>query len=160
MSKKTEKTFETTNLVTSNHVASLNAKGEEMPSDVSLVTVAHRRPVTLGERIRRYTSLPTLADTLLYDDIEDDDYVGDYDGPPMSPYEDRHRDLLKKVKERKTKERQQQIDDDIKKKAEETEKFQAAVALALKKGAEYKAPESFKKEEPVYPYPAPRSKKE
>jgi len=108
------------------HAPALDSEGRELVSSVSLVTVAHQRPVTLGERIKRYMQMPTLQADLEYDEIDEDDYV-DYDGPPMSKYEDRHRDLLKRVSERKSKEAAEKKAADRKAAEEEAAAFRKRV---------------------------------
>lgn len=121
---------------------SLNSRGEEVPSSVSLVTVAHRRAVTLGERVARYTSLPTLQHDLQYDDeIEDGDdlaeehFARDYDGPPMSKYEKRHSEILKNVKLRKQKEADEAKELQRKKIADEANAFRERVLQIKAEGA-------------------------
>lgn len=135
MSKKSENTNLATQLP-----ATLNSRGEELPSPVSLVTVAHSRPVSLGQRIKRYTQLPTLQNDLLFDEVSEEDYVGDYDGPPMSKYEDRHAQILENVKKRKHKEAEDKKKADKEKEDAEREEFRKRVLQVKEAGSEPSKP--------------------
>lgn len=82
------------------HRPYLNDFGQEELSDTSLVAVADLRPMSLGERVRRYMRTPQFQQDLMnqagMDEDEDNipDSLGDPDGPElMSPHEERAYDL-------------------------------------------------------------------
>nr|QJB19660.1 MAG: hypothetical protein [Microvirus sp.] len=113
----------------------LDERGRELPSSVSLVTVAHQRPPSLGERIRRYAALPQLQDDQYFDEIEDENYVGDYDGPPMSKYEVRHSEIMNQVKKKKSEKAEAEKLASVEKEKQENEAFQARVRAAVAAGS-------------------------
>lgn len=97
----------------------MNSAGEEVLSDVSLVAHTDMRPVTLGERIRRYIKTPAFAQDQLdeagyhSEDIFDEDIPFEEQLPPTN-YEDRYHELkegLEKIRkekiEKKKKEREE-----------------------------------------------------
>lgn len=86
---------------------SMTPDGKVRVSRTSLVAVADIRPVTLGERIRRYMRTPQFLQDMNKDDGYDDiDLLIDPHEPPMSPHEDRALDLADRVKKRKADERE------------------------------------------------------
>ena len=112
------------------HPPTLTKSGAELVSDVSLVAVADLRPVTLGERIRRYMRTPQfmedindLRNNLDLFDPEEIDFVLDPHENPMSDYEDRMADLKKRFHDRKQKLAEEEKQKLIKKEAEEKEAF-------------------------------------
>lgn len=86
---------------------SLTKDGRVKVNPTSLVAVVDIRPVTLGERIRRYMRTPQfLQDMNRSDGYDEDDLLIDPHEPPMSPYEDRAVELAERVKKRKAEERE------------------------------------------------------
>jgi len=116
-------------------LARQTSDGQELVSPVSLVTVAASRPVTLGERIRRYTSMPTLQDDLLYDEIEDEDFIEDDGLPPMSKHEDRYHEVIKRAKTRKAEKDEADKKIAIEKETSEKEAFRNRVKEAMEAGS-------------------------
>jgi len=87
----------------------LDKFGRVIVSPVSLVATADRKPVSMGDRVRKYQRSPQFQHDLLKDaaydaDDHDPDVLADAHANPMSPHEDRYSDLLKRVSERKSKE--------------------------------------------------------
>lgn len=85
----------------------MNDLGEEIVSNISLVSVADQRPMTLGERVRRYMNTPQFQHDLdagALDDFTDEDFdlVPLSDEAPISAHEDRSRELKKRVRKRLT----------------------------------------------------------
>lgn len=86
---------------------SLDKHGRVRVSKVSLVGVADIRPVTLGERIRRYARTPQFVqDQYASEGFDEDDLLTDPHEIPMSPHEDRAMELVQRVKQRKIEERE------------------------------------------------------
>lgn len=84
----------------------LNKDGSEILSDVSLVAIADLRPITLGERIRRYERTPQFLHDQNsldgYDEGDDfSDVLLDRDESPLSQYEDRAEEIRGRIRERK-----------------------------------------------------------
>lgn len=80
----------------------LTSRGAENPSDLTLVAVSDRRPISLRERIRRYTGRPAL-ESGFYDEFEDDDaleMVDHTDRVPDSPYTASYKEKVKAAKTR------------------------------------------------------------
>lgn len=103
----------------------LDEKGRVIVSPVSLVAVADRRPVTMGERIRRYMRNPKPIEDLEYDpeDLEVDDLPDGHDNP-MTNHEDRTRDFNNRQKAKAA--------DRQKKESEELAEKQKAEKAALR----------------------------
>lgn len=84
----------------------LDEHGREIISQVTLVAVADLRPVTLGERIRRYMKTPQFLQDLHNEDgyhDENIEEVPDEDENPITRYETRAADIVERVKARKQK---------------------------------------------------------
>ena len=82
------------------HPPVLDDYGNERVSDVSLVAVADLRPMSLGERVRRYMRTPQLQHDLMNDagmDMDDENFPDTQpdDSAPMSLHEDRAHQLRK-----------------------------------------------------------------
>lgn len=93
----------------------LNDKGMEIPDPRSLVAVCDLKPITMGERIRRYVRTPQLRDDLLFDNDEyDPDDFHDDEDRPASPFEERTTAFMDRVKSRR-----QKKDEETKKAAQE-----------------------------------------
>lgn len=86
----------------------LDDQGREVVSPVTLVSVADLRPITMGERVRRYMRMPTfLEDQKALQDLwADDDFDEntDPDEIPIGPYEDRAREVAARIQARRAKE--------------------------------------------------------
>lgn len=85
----------------------LDAEGREILSPVTLVSVTDMRPMTLGERVRRYIRTPTFQQDILNDDGYHPDDLHEVpieDENPISPYEERAWDLQSISRKRKRKE--------------------------------------------------------
>lgn len=95
--------------------------GQEVVSPVSLVAIADLRPMSLGERIRRYSRSPVFQEdleALLTTEIEAEVHeLLDADENPMSKYEERAEDLRSRIRDRKNQEKE-----DAKNAAKEREK--------------------------------------
>lgn len=93
-------------------------------SPVSLVAIASMRPVTLGERVRRYQRTPKfLQDQQMLDGYDEEDILFDRHENPLSPHEDRSFELLERVKKRKAEEREADKQSQIEKEKAEKEAF-------------------------------------
>lgn len=76
----------------------LDAEGRELVSDISLA-VSLNRPLALGDRLRRFQSMPQLSEDMY--DPEDMDEIPLEDENPMSVHEDRTKELRQRVRQRK-----------------------------------------------------------
>lgn len=106
----------------------LTPNGLEIPDRRSLVAVCDLKPVTMGERIKRYVRSPSLKDDLVFSDdrFDPDDFLDDEDRP-MSPHEERAAEYLERKKRQKAKldaQRKKEAED---KEREENERFESRV---------------------------------
>lgn len=81
----------------------------EILNSKSLVTVYNDKPLSVGERIRRYTGNLGQLQEFQYDeeDLEPDE-MADMDESPLSKYEDRAGEITRRVRERKDKEKSEE----------------------------------------------------
>lgn len=103
----------------------LDKFGREIVSPISLVAAVDLRPMSLGERIRRYQRTPQFQEDLkaLEESEIDDEIMELYDDGenPISPYEDRFQDLRERIRQRKRAEEEAAIEADRKREADERE---------------------------------------
>lgn len=82
----------------------LDSRGREVCSPISLVRTLELKPITLADRIRRYTQVSSLRDDLLAEEVDesDDDLNFDMldhdDALPMSKHERRYTELVARGK--------------------------------------------------------------
>jgi len=103
-------------------MARMTKNGSEMPDKRSLVAVCDIKPVTMGERIRKYQRTPGLKDDHLFhnEDYDPDDFHDDEDRP-MSPHEERAAAFMERKKARKA-----ELDQKRKEAAEEAQRAEQA----------------------------------
>lgn len=150
MSSKIDKTTgEISTVPVNNYVPpQLDDQGREIVSPISLVAAVDLRPMSLGERIRRYQRTPQFQEDLkrLREAEIDDEIMQLYDDDenPISPYEERFEEIRSNIRKRKQKE--------------------AEDALELERQAEAREKEAFRKryneirdEASIPPQPSPAS---
>lgn len=113
---------------TESPMVALDAQGRELPSDVSLVSVVDKRPVTLGERIRKYMRSPVLQQHLedpRYWDPEDIETIALEEEIPMTKYEGRADLLFAEIQSRVQKRKAAQLEEEIELERKANERFAA-----------------------------------
>lgn len=117
----------------------LTDDGAELVSPISLVSVLDR-PLSIGERIRRFTSLPSL----LEDDFDDGDDLPDdlldHDEPMMSKHEDRAHSVVQRARARKQKEANDRAEADREARRNEAKDLQRRLDALRQEGATPPAP--------------------
>lgn len=116
-------------------------QGREIVSPVSLVAVAHMRPLSIGERVARYMRTPNLQE--IHDDLWDPD---DQEEPfsrnvdPMSKHEDRARKAVESSHEKKRKRALQKEEEERKKEEERKAQFRRDMEELREKASTPPAP--------------------
>jgi len=121
----------------------LDDKGRELVSSVSLVSRADMRPITLGERIRRYMRTPQFQRDLDSEDgwdPEDLEEIGIEEENPISIHEDRAKEIAGRVRTRKTKEADELKQKEIEAENAEKEKFRKRFKELQEEGSVPEAP--------------------
>lgn len=106
----------------------LTVQGYEIPDGRSLVAVCDLKPVSMGDRIKRYVRSPSLRDDLVFSDdqFDPDDWHDDEDRP-MSPHEERYGEYVDRKKRRKTELDKKKAEEAAELERKENEKFRARV---------------------------------
>lgn len=115
----------------------LTKDGKVRVSPVSLVAVADLRPITLGERVRRYMRTPKfLQDQNNLDGYDEEDFLLDPHENPLSPHEERSAEILENVRKRKMEEREAEKQRLIDEEKADREKFRKRLRELREEGDE------------------------